>query len=66
MQRSLYVDLEPGESVGVNGGKVRLTLEQKSGRRARLKVVFDDSQSVETPQARNGSAALAAKGLSGM
>jgi hypothetical protein len=66
MQRSIYIDLEPGETVGVNGGKVRMTLEQKSGRRARLKVVFDDSQSIEPPRAGNSGAALAAKGLSGM
>jgi hypothetical protein len=66
VQRSIYIDLEPGQSVGVNGGKVRMTLEQKSGRRARLKVVFDDSQSIEAPRAVAGAAALAAKGLSGM
>ena len=66
MQRSIYIDLDTGETIGINGGKVRMTLEQKSGRRARLKVVFDDTQSVETPRTASGVAALAAKGLSGM
>jgi hypothetical protein len=66
MQRSLYIDLAIGESLGINGGKVRLTLEEKSGRRARLKAVFEDSQSVEPPRVQQMSASLAAKGLSGM
>lgn len=36
-------DLVTGDTLSIDGGRVKLTMEQKSGSRARLKIQADDS-----------------------
>lgn len=36
-------DLAQGETLNIDDGKVRVTLEQKSGSRARIRIQADDS-----------------------
>ena len=40
MMSTLFLDLEVGDSINV-GATVRVTLEEKTGRKARLRVVAD-------------------------
>jgi hypothetical protein len=39
-KRSLSVDVKRGETLEIDGGRILLTLEEKSGQRARLKLEF--------------------------
>ena len=43
---TLLMDVEPGESVEI-GGTATITLEEKTGRRARLKIEADKSVQVK-------------------
>ena len=38
--RSLSVDVKRGETLEIDGGRILLTVEEKSGQRARLKLEF--------------------------
>jgi sRNA-binding carbon storage regulator CsrA len=61
--KTLHVDLRPGESV-VIGGDVTVTLEQKSGRLARLAIKHDPSKTkVDAPIRVKTGAAQAARGI---
>jgi hypothetical protein len=46
MKRKLSIELSQGESV-TTSGPVKITLEQKSGRRARILFVADDSVRID-------------------
>lgn len=39
----LYMDLEPGDVVDVDDGRIQFTVVEKSGRRARVKIEADRS-----------------------
>jgi pyruvate kinase len=39
-KRSLSVDVKRGETLEIDGGRILLTVEEKSGQRARLKLEF--------------------------
>ena len=47
---ALYLDLQVGESVDLDDGRMRLTLEEKRGQRAKLKVEAPDSVTISRPQ----------------
>jgi hypothetical protein len=59
---SLSIELRTGESVAVSG-PARITLEEKSGGRARLRIVADEGVSIDRPQRQVSGADLAQKGL---
>jgi len=40
-KRSLSVDVKRGETLEIDGGRILLTVEEKSGQRARLKLEFE-------------------------
>lgn len=42
-KRSLLIDLKVGESLYIDGERIVLTLEQKSGQRAKLRFVHEDA-----------------------
>lgn len=59
---ALLIDVKVGESVSIDEGRVKVTLKEKSGQRARLEVAADKSVKIEhQKQARPAS--LAAKGI---
>lgn len=45
--RALTLDVRVGESVSVDRGRVTVTVEEKSGQRARLKFMADDTVSIK-------------------
>lgn len=47
---SLKVDLRVGESLRIDGGRIVVTLMEKSGQRARISVEADDSVSIQVPE----------------
>lgn len=49
---ALYLDMKVGESVDLDDGRVRLTLEEKQGQRSRFRVEADDSVTIGKPKAR--------------
>ncbi len=58
----MYVDLKVGESLSIDKGKVTLTLQEKSGQLARLRVDADKTISVEKNKAADASS-QARKGI---
>lgn len=57
----LKLDLRVGESVSFDDGRVKVTLLEKSGRRARLDVAMADNVKVRTSNSEQ-TAAIAATG----
>lgn len=57
-EKTLHVDLRVGETMTI--GAARVSLEDKSGRRARLKITAPPSLQVDPP-ARGGAADFAAR-----
>lgn len=47
---ALYLDMQVGQSVDLDDGRVRLTLEKKRGQVARLRVEADDSVTIDKPK----------------
>lgn len=47
MKSHLSIDLKQGESVSIDGGRVVVTLEDKSGKRARLTFEADKSVAIK-------------------
>lgn len=41
MKKSLLMDLKVGQSVSIDDGRIVITLEEKSGQRAKLRFVHD-------------------------
>lgn len=52
-QKTIHVDLRVGQSMKVGGATI--TLEDKSGRLARLRVVANPGTDVEPPARRQGA-----------
>jgi hypothetical protein len=48
----LFIDLDVGETVDCDGGRVMVSLEAKSGRKARLKFEADATISIVPPRTR--------------
>jgi hypothetical protein len=42
MSKTLLMDLKVGQSLSIDGGRVVVTLEEKSGQLAKLRFVHDD------------------------
>lgn len=57
----LKIDLRVGESVRLDGGRINVTLLEKSGQRARLDIEADKSVSIEQP--RSSTADVVRNGL---
>jgi len=46
---ALFVELEEGDRVAIDNGRIAVTLEKKSGRKARLKIDADKSIKIGKP-----------------
>lgn len=44
MKRTLLMDVKVGESLTIDGGRIVVTVEEKSGRRVKLRFVHDDAK----------------------
>lgn len=53
--RSLFRDLREGEAVSLDGGRIVVSLEHKSGQRARLKFALQDDVSIERAKPMTGA-----------
>lgn len=62
--RKMYVELHAGEGFQLDGGKVIVTLEQKSGRRARMKIEAVDAVKVDLPKKNGGAVSRLVPGQS--
>lgn len=49
-KKSLYVDLKVGQSMTIDGGRIVITLEAKSGQRAQLRIEADKKVQVQVPR----------------
>ena len=47
----LFIDLKVGQSISIDGGRIIIGLEEKSGKLARLKFVADKDVSIQRPGA---------------
>lgn len=45
----MFIDLKVGQSVSIDGGRISITLEEKSGKLARLKFIADKDMSIQRP-----------------
>jgi len=45
----LFIDLKVGQSISIDGGRIVMSLEDKSGKLARLKFVADSDVSIQRP-----------------
>jgi sRNA-binding carbon storage regulator CsrA len=62
----LKIDLEPGQTIKI-GNYATITMEEKSGQRARLAIEADKSIPIHRPQRQQTDAMIAAKaGITGM
>lgn len=59
---SLHIDLQVGQSVSIDDGRVTVTLRDKSGKRARLE--FEADRSVSIKKVDSAGTHIAAGGLS--
>lgn len=59
-KKSLFLDLKIGQSISIDGGRIVVSLEEKSGQRAKLKFVADDGVQIHRPQEPVKSGALQA------
>jgi len=48
---SLKYDMRVGDTIKLDGGKIKITLLDKSGQRARLDINAENSVTIETPSA---------------
>lgn len=62
-RRSLTHDLLVGDTVEISGGAVRITLEEKSGQRARLRFEHDGGAKVERVKTPSAGANQARRGI---
>lgn len=61
-QRSMYVDLKVGQSMTIDGGRIVISLTEKTGQRAQLKVLAAPDIKIERPGASSsGSGARQAQ-----
>jgi hypothetical protein len=61
IEKTLHVDLRVGEVMTIGGAQVRL--EEKSGKRARLKITAPPSLRVEPPARGSAAGVLARRGV---
>lgn len=61
-RRTLSVDVKVGESLSIDGGRVRIKLVEKSGQRARLQLEMEPDVTLGRP--RPGMADMAKRGVS--
>lgn len=61
--RSFSVDVKVGESLSIDGGRLILTVLEKSGQRAKLGIVHDGSVEVKKGIKATAGAEMAKKGL---
>jgi pyruvate kinase len=52
VKRAITIDVRSGEAISIDGGKVVITLVEKSGQRARLRCVAEEGTPVERVQDR--------------
>lgn len=45
--RTLYRDMREGQTLSLDGGRILITLEEKSGHKAKLKFEAEESVSIE-------------------
>lgn len=60
-KRSLLVDLKPGQSISIDGGRIQISLEEKSGKLARLKVVAEPDVVIQRPGSGSNRFRIGAK-----
>lgn len=60
---ALTLDVRVGESVSIEGGRITVTVEEKSGQRARLRFMADEKVSIEKARATRPGADQARKGV---
>ncbi len=60
--RALTLDVRVGESVTMDGGRITLTVEEKSGQRARLRFLADDAIAIRKQSKAHKAGALQARG----
>jgi len=60
---SLTLDVTVGEAVSIDKGRITVTVEEKSGRRARLRFMADEKVSVEKAGAKRPSVEQAKQGI---
>lgn len=63
-KKSLSMDVKVGDSVSIDGGRVVITVGEKSGQRARLKFEVDSDVNVQRVSPEKSGADRAARGLS--
>ena len=61
IEKTLHVDLRVGETMTVGGAQIRL--EEKSGKRARLRITAPPSLRVEPPARESAAGLLARRGV---
>lgn len=49
MSKGMIVDVKVGQELKIDNGRIRIVVEQKDGRRARLRVIADKSIIVSRP-----------------
>ncbi len=59
---ALTLEIRPGEQVLIDGGRVAVTLEHKSGQVARLKFLAPKSVEIHREARKNNSVAAVARG----
>jgi hypothetical protein len=53
LKRSKTIDIRSGEAVSIDGGRVVVVLEEKSGQRARLRFEAEEGTPIERVQDRH-------------
>ena len=49
MNKGMIVDVKVGQELKIDNGRIRIVVEQKDGKRARLRVIADKSIIVSRP-----------------
>ncbi|MBC3906213.1 hypothetical protein [Undibacterium umbellatum] len=49
-QHGMSVDVKVGQAIDIDNGRIRIVVERKEGKRARLRIVADKSIIVTRPQ----------------
>ncbi len=60
---SLTFDVGVGEAISIDRGRITVTVEEKSGRRSRLRVMADEKISVEKAGAKKNGVEQAKQGI---
>lgn len=49
MSKGMIVDVKVGQEINIDNGRIRIVIEHKDGKRARLRVIADKSIIVSRP-----------------